>query len=213
MAKKTSGYLKLFGKIFEVVKIIFNDILDEGGTDDHIDAYLKDTDRRKKVAQIIVGSLNEISKKVDNSGLIIVDNNKSFSDQIKIVNFYYVNSHINEKTFPIDPAVGVEMLKVRILDLGKISTEDAEKKIEEKGLIKATPARILQYAINNPDEQLKYPIVCLMGIEIRDGRGVLCAPVLDGLNDWRLLGLHGLAGDWSGNYRFLAFEQVSSEGT
>ncbi|MSU75589.1 MAG: hypothetical protein EXS55_03690 [Candidatus Magasanikbacteria bacterium] len=54
MARPKSEFLKGFGKAWEVFQVIVNMVLDLGGNDDDLSALLNDSDRVKRIAELIV---------------------------------------------------------------------------------------------------------------------------------------------------------------
>ena len=53
---KKSEFLKGFGKMFEIVKMLVNAVLDIGGDDSDMERILKDETLRKEIAKLIVGA-------------------------------------------------------------------------------------------------------------------------------------------------------------
>lgn len=54
MKSKKSEFLKAFGKMWEIVKLLVNAVLDMGGGDEDLERLLKDPARIKKIAEFIV---------------------------------------------------------------------------------------------------------------------------------------------------------------
>lgn len=123
---------------------------------------------------------------------------KTLAQLIKECKFDWTNPDITEEHFPKQPVRG----KVELMHFGKyISSQDAIKKMTERGLKPANIYELLEFGKENPDEQRKYPIVGL-GSAWHHPLGYRFVPYLDWGGSGRGLGLQWFGGGWGRNYRF-----------
>jgi hypothetical protein len=125
---------------------------------------------------------------------------------LKKAKFDWVNPYITEANFPDDKLDG----KVEIIHFDKsITSEDATKELDNKGYRPATLRELIKFAIDNPDEQKKYPIVALGSVRRSAGgrRGVSYLGCSDG---GRELGLGWWDLGWVSDCRFAAVSKSNS---
>ena len=124
---------------------------------------------------------------------------------IKKAKFDRVNPDITDKNFP-DNTKNFE--KTELIHFGKMmSSEEVLKKLGEKNLRPATIKELVNFAIHNPEEQRKCPIVGLGSVWCLDGFQ-LAACLNERAGD-RYLSLGWLGRVWVEYYRFLAVGKYS----
>ena len=136
---------------------------------------------------------------------------KTLESLIKQTKFTWANSDINSKNFPDAELADVEHLELIHFNR-TISSDDAIKEMKEKGLRPATARELVAYAIKNPEEQRKYPIVAL-GQDWQDPHGDRDVLVLGGGAGDRSLHLLWFDGRWHRSYRFAGVRESQTLGT
>lgn len=202
MARPVSELLKNFGKMFEVVKTLVNAVLDMGGNDEDILRILKDKKLAPKFAEMLLAERRITIP--DGCEVLSVDYALKLIDAITAAAFDWKNDDIVEKNFPNQAhETGEQNLQVKLYHFGKdMSSEDVVSAMDKDGFRPATLRELLAYAVKNPDEQRKYPIVGLGSVWSHgDRRGV---PYLDLGGYERGLGLPWWSSRWFGRSRFLA---------
>ena len=202
MARPISELLKNFGKMFEVVKVLVNAVLDMGGNDEDILRILKDKKLAAEIAKQIMAERGITIP--DGCEVLSVDYALKLIDAITAAAFDWKNDDIVEKNFPNQAhETGEQNIQVKLYHFGKdMSSEDVVSAMDKDGFRPATLRELLAYAVKNPDEQRKYSIVGLGSVWSRgDGRGVPCLS-LSGRG--RGLGLGWWGGGWRGYCQFLA---------
>lgn len=202
MARPVSELLKNFGKMFEVVKTLVNAVLDMGGNDEDILRILKDKKLAAEIAKQIMAERGITIP--DGCEVLSVDYALKLIDAITAATFDWKNDDIVEKNFPNQAhETGEQNLQVKLYHFGKdMSSEDVVSAMDKDGFRPATLRELLAYAVKNPDEQRKYPIVGLGSIWSRgDDRLVPCLRLH---GSGRELSLGWWSDGWGGRYRFLA---------
>jgi hypothetical protein len=207
MARPVSELLKNFGKMFEVVKTLVNAVLDMGGNDEDILRILKDKKLAQKFAEMLLAERG-ISVP-DGCEIISVDYALKLIDAITAAAFDWKNDDIVEKNFPNQAhETGEQNLTVKLYHFGKdMSSEDVVSAMDKDGFRPATLRELLAYAVKNPDEQRKYPIVGLGSVWGHGGHRSV--PYLDLGGGGRELGLGWWSDGWYGRCRFLAVRKSS----
>lgn len=133
---------------------------------------------------------------------IVVDHSLSLEEMINLGKYDWKNDHINSNNFQIK-GEGKSELDTELINFNKlISSEDAFKELDIKGLRPATIEELLAFGSQHPEEQRKFPIVGLgSSCEVRGDRYV---PYLGSDVSPRHLGLDCWDGDWSARFSFLA---------
>ncbi len=188
MAKaKKSEFLKGFGKMFEIVKMLVNAVLDIGGDDSDLERILKDADLRKEIAKLIVGAKSVAC---------------SFADLIP--EGWTVVEDVAPSTFDVSKLKPASFLKQGESSIG--GEEMRKRAIEFKGnLGLADGKRLLAEQEKIPAEFRKF-YISLPGTVLRASGGGLCVPDLyfDG-GRW-VLGFSWIDGDWFDFARFACCE-------
>lgn len=128
---------------------------------------------------------------------------KTLQQLIKSAHFGYVNPNITEEYFPVQEIRG----KVELLDFGKsISSEDAIKKISEKGYEPANLYELLTFAEKWDGKDC----VVALGSVWRRLLGRRFVAYLWGYSTGRSLGLRWFESDWRAACRFAAVRKVAS---
>ena len=119
---------------------------------------------------------------------------------IKSLNFYYVNSNI-ENSFEYEKSRG----EVELINFNKnISSEEVLIELDKQGLIPANLTELLEFAKNKPKEAFNSDyLVAALG-SVADVGGRRQVPYLDGWGGERGLRLGWFDGDWDGDCRFAA---------
>ena len=202
MARTKSEFLSGFGMAFELLKALVSAVLDAGGNDDDLRRVLKDKTLARKFAEIVMAERGIVV--ADGCEMLTVNYAQVLAEAIKDGTFDWKNGDIVEKNFPnIDHESGEQNLMVKLFHFGRdMSSEDAVKAMDKDGFRPATLRELLAYAVKNPDEQRKYPIVGLgsfwQHLLVRN------VPCLDIDGGERLLYLLWWSYVWVGHYRFLA---------
>ncbi len=202
MARPVSELLKNFGKMFEVVKVLVNAVLDMGGNDEDILRILKDKKLATEIAKQIMAERGITIP--DGCEVLSVDYALKLIDAITAAAFDWKYDDIVEKNFPNQAhETGEQNLQVKLYHFGKdMSSKDVVSAMDKDGFRPATLRELLAYAVKNPDEQRKYAI---MGLGSIWGHGDdRRAPYLYRNGDERKLDLFWWSNSWNGNYRFLA---------
>ncbi len=140
---------------------------------------------------------------------VFVSYTQPLSDLIKSAEFNWVNSDITEKHFPINqrPNGAVEMKVFTVQDLvgatRSVTSKEVIQEMDNRGYRPAELPELLAFAMTNPDEQRKYPIVSLGSIW-QDWLGDQGVPYLWGGGFGRSLYLGWFDDGWDSRYRFLA---------
>jgi hypothetical protein len=139
--------------------------------------------------------------------VIAVDYGTSLPDMIAGGKYDWVNPSITADKFPIE-GTGAKNFRTKLFHFSRdISSEDAIAAMKSDNFLPATHLHGLAFGAAFPDEQRKYPIVCLgSSAQVCGGRGVVG---LGGGGVGRDLRLYGWGGGWRGNWRFLGVQEVS----
>lgn len=184
---KKSEFLKGFGKMFEIVKILVNAVLDIGGDDSDLERILKDADLRKELAKLIVGA-----KKVA----------CSFADLIP--EEWTVVEDVAPSAFDISKLKPVSFLKSGESSIG--GEEMRRRAVKFKAnLGLADGKRMLVEQDKIPAEFRDFYIV-LSGTVLRDSDGYLRVPDLYFLGGRWVLDFNWLGSGWLDSGRFARCE-------
>lgn len=127
---------------------------------------------------------------------------KTLKQFIQAGKFDYVNKNINDTNFPDFAKMPNE--KTELVHFDKvINSDDVLKELESKSMRPANLKELLQFAIDNPDEQRKYSIIAL-GSVWQDWGGDRRVPCLWFGSGERYLDLVWFENDWYEYNRFLA---------
>ena len=134
---------------------------------------------------------------------IVVDYDLSLQEMIAAGQYDLVNDDITPERFPVI-GKGVMQLIPQLVHFNRnISSDDAEKELDKKGLRPATLAELLAFGKTYPEVQRKFPVVALGSVaEINGDRFVA---YLDRGGSGRSLGLRYRDRAWRAYCRFLAF--------
>jgi hypothetical protein len=207
MARPVSELLKNFGKMFEVVKVLVNAVLDMGGNDEDILRILKDKKLAQKFAEMLLAERGITVP--DGCEIISVDYALKLIDAIAAAAFDWKNDDIVEKNFPNQAhETGEQKLMVKFYHFGKdMSSEDVVSAMDKDGFRPATLRELLVFAVKNPDEQRKYAIVGLGSVWSRGGNRLV--PCLNLGGHERGLNLLWWSDGWGGFCQFLAVRKSS----
>lgn len=141
----------------------------------------------------------------------IADQYKSMKleNLIKKVPYYYVNSDINSKNFPVPEKVETENWK--LIRLNKtVSSEEALEEIKKQGYRPANCYELATWAISHRDELKKYEWAVAFGQLWEDAGGYHRVPSVDASSDGDFNFLLGNFEDvWRDDDAFLCFSDVS----
>jgi hypothetical protein len=199
MKTKKSEFLKSFGKMWEIVKLIVNAVLDAGGSDEDMERLQKDPELVKKIVALIVNQ----AKSVASAFTVVVDYTKSLADMIKAGGYDWKNSDITADHFPVVGS-GQAEVGLELVHYGKnMSTEDVLADLDKRSLRPATLAELLAFGAKYPDEQRKYPIIALGSVWADWGGDRYVAYLRESDRELKLnLGCH--VSVWGDHCRFLA---------
>lgn len=132
---------------------------------------------------------------------VLVDLSLNLEEMIDLGKYDWKNNHIKSGNFPVK-GDGKSELDTQLIHFNKhISSEDALKGLDKKGLRPATIEELLAFGAQYSEEQRKFPIVALgSSCEVYGDR---YAPCLLSHGSCRNLGLDSWDGDWRESYRFL----------
>ena len=135
---------------------------------------------------------------------IRVGKEKDTKALVKLGKYDWSNSDIFE--FPFEKT---EAKEIELIHFNKyISSEDAIKEMEVKGLRPATVTELLLFGAQYPEVQHEFPIVALGTVQqVFGDRGVAC---LGGGSAGRGLNLAWFEGGWYGDWRFAAVRKSES---
>jgi len=116
----------------------------------------------------------------------------------------YKDSDISYFSFEKTEAESIELIHFDRY----ISSEDAIKEMEAKGLRPATATELLLFGIQHPEVQREFPVVALGTVQsVRDFRRVACLNGDSASRDLRVLWFELV---WPGDYRFAAVRKLKS---
>jgi len=134
---------------------------------------------------------------------IVVDYDLSLQEMIAAGQYDLVNDDITPERFPVI-GKGVMQLISQLVHFNRnISSDDAEKELDKKGLRPATLAELLAFGKTYPEVQRKFPVVALGSVARIYGNRYVT--YLDGSDSKRHLDLGCRGIDWPARFRFLAF--------
>lgn len=137
---------------------------------------------------------------------IIIDYSWSIDRMVNAGNYYRVNEEIFSK-FPVN-GKGFEMAKLRLVHFQKnLSISFIEDRIAQMGFSPARIEHLLVFGYMYPEQQLEHAIIAL-GSKWEHPNGSLNAPILNGFNRTRSVGLY-LANEFAEHHgcrRFLVIE-------
>lgn len=144
--------------------------------------------------------LAEATATVGNIFRVLVNYDLRVDAAIRTGKYDWVNDNITENNFPTNRK-GTTELDIVLVHLDRnVSSEDAIKELDKRGLRPAELHELLSFGAKYPDEQRKYPVVALGSVwQYLVGRFV---PYLWDDDSKRHLNLHWFSGDWHAHYRF-----------
>lgn len=199
MARQKSEFLSALGILFEILRLLVNDILAAGGSDEDIRRIGTDSTLRKKLVDVIL----QAKEFLHQTAKVMVDYSRSIADGISAGIYDRVSKDITEKNFPTTQS-GKAETEIRLVYFGKfMSTDTVLAEMEKQNLRPATIQELLAIGENYPELQRESPIVALGSVWVRPygGRYV---PYLGGSGGGRRLDLDWDEGDWHGRCRFAA---------
>mgnify|MGYP001597968956 FL=1 len=139
-----------------------------------------------------------------------INYSKSVKELIKAGNYSYTNSDITSDSFPSKEKGTVNLEAILFKPRAYSSFEGILKGLEAKGLRAGTLKELLEFGIEYPKGQSKYPIVAVGSVwrDPDDRRSVPC--LWSGVSE-RGLDLRWFADGWRRYYRFLAFRKSGNE--
>ena len=134
---------------------------------------------------------------------ISVDYGQTLASMIASCKLDWVNSGITQKNFPFTGNGKIELLP-ELVHFGKgISSDNALKEIDLRGLRPATLPELLAFGTKYPEKQREFPVVALGSVWTSSG-GNRYVPDLYENDSKRRLSLGWCGGDWDDNCRFLS---------
>lgn len=126
------------------------------------------------------------------------------AEAIRDGKFDWKNDNITSEHFMnADHETDEATLTIKLFHFGRdMLSGNAVKEMNKKGFRPATLRELLAYAVKNPDEQRRFPILALGSIW--EGLSGLSVPHLNIGHDGRLLGLYWWHSNWTKRCRFLA---------
>lgn len=199
MAQKKSEFLSALGIMFQIWKVLVDEVLSLGGGDEELRRIQTDGNLRRKLAKLIVSAGNAIR----NTFHIIVDYSQSLADMIKVGKYDGVNSDITAEHFPINQKEKVE-LDAELVHYGRNMESDAViADLDSKGMRPATLPELLAFGAKYPDKQREFPIIALGSVWLyRDDYRYVA--YLDRIGSGRRLRLAWYDDVWGVHCRFLA---------
>lgn len=138
---------------------------------------------------------------------VVVDYSQPIAEMVRAGKYDYVNSDITDKRFPKKQNSGAVETSPDLVHLNKVvSTDEALRELNARGLRPATLEELLAFGAAYPEEQRKFSIVGL-GSSWLDPLGHRRVPVLWGNSSGRDLSLYWREDDWNSGYRFLAIRK------
>jgi hypothetical protein len=198
MAKKKSDFLSGLGTGFEILKAITNEVHDLGGTDADVRSILSDSDKRRRVAELLS----------DHYRITVTSTaTPTYAELCKA--YDWVSELWDESKFTLELHVSLRKLTPstgdKIIFLQKFNrattSEDAIAWGQTRGYRPAFPCEREAFSKANPDLQKKFWIVDLGSFALYGGRrGV---SVLCGDGGERDLGCGWFDYEWDTDDRFL----------
>lgn len=194
--REKSAYLSAFGKIFEILKVLIDEVKALGGNDSHWDRILTDKKLRQQIAELIAGSGRQLFT-------VVVDYGQPLAEMIAMGKYDFANSDINADHFPVS-GEGQQEVAVELFHFNKsISSEKAIAEMDAVGYRPAILPELLALGASQPELQRQFPIVALGSVwQGPDGsRSVAC---LYRSYAERSLYLRWFGYGWNDVYRFAA---------
>lgn len=146
---------------------------------------------------------------LDDTYRFTVNRDQRFKAVVKAGKYDWVNDDITEAHFPLTGSGTAEQEGILVHFNRYISTNDALAELDRLGLRPADFQELCAFGAEHPNVQRKFPIVELASVWTnRDGHRYVAYLWSDAGE--RYLHLHGVAYDWDGLYRFLAFRKSQS---
>lgn len=119
----------------------------------------------------------------------------------------WVSPIINDRNFPVNPLRRSGKLEIWLIHFKRpVEFKDVKRAFDKMRLRPTELPEVLAIGAQHPDEQRKYPIICL-GSTYKDSKGIWRVPCLVSPCGDRRLRTRWLAGNWSGYSRFAAVQK------
>jgi len=191
MARVKSEFLKAAGTMWEIWQAIVNAVMALGGNDDSMRRLLTDKSLVRRVAELIVESATTNG---GNVFPITLRGKKAFV-LVAFSEYDYVNSLITDERFPIakhEPVPGT----IELVEFDHHPTsEEVLAEFKKRGLERPTYEHALNFGIDHPEEQRKWPIIFLHE-PVLNSYGFRSVLVLRGYSGKRFLSLFLLDNEW-----------------
>ncbi|MEK7651724.1 MAG: hypothetical protein AAB351_00730 [Patescibacteria group bacterium] len=147
--------------------------------------------------------INQMVALLTNTFLVLINYGRNLADMIKAGNYRYVNENITEKNFPFTRKGEVSTEIVLVHFDREMESDVVLVELDKLGLRAAILPESLAFGETHPEEQRKFPIICL-GSLWTSADGDRRVPYLDGWGGGRELNLDFFEDRWDGRCRFAA---------
>jgi hypothetical protein len=201
MAKPKSEFLKGAGKMWAIMQVIVNAVLEMGGSDEDLHRLLNDNSLVKQIAELIVSGKKAVAKTYN----VMVDYSMSLADMIKAGKYDWSNDDITDKRFSFQ-GTGQHEVELVMVHLNRsATTREVRQYMDEQGLEPAKIEHLLAFGATYPEIQREFPIIAL-GSSFVPVHGDRIYPYLHCRGGGRMLSLRWNDDDrpWVESCRFLA---------
>jgi len=205
MAKPKSEFLKGAGKMWAIMQVIVNAVLEMGGSDEDLHRLLTDSGLVKKIAELIMSGKQKVEEKASEIYKVVVDYSATLAEMIKAGKYDWFNDDITDKHFPIQ-GTGKNEVELVLVHLNRnATTKEVLEHLNGQGLEPAKIEHLLAFGSTYPELQRQFPIIALGSVWV-DSHGYRYYPSLYSFDSKRRLSLYwrGDGGHWGDACRFLA---------
>lgn len=156
MARKTSEFLRAFGKAFEIFKALVDEVLSQGGDDGDVARILTDKSLRWKIGDLILSTKYLLPYNFR----FVVNYDQPLDRAIKEGKYDGVDIGINSKHFP-SSQTGQKEVELILYYFGDVSSEYVIAFGKKYGFRPATLPELLKLGAEQPELQRQFTILAL----------------------------------------------------